>query len=88
MDFKILKYTSKWKDEDDLSENYRFQDFSYILFKNNEAFYSEYMRNYRKTNNIEGNLVNEMSTDEESDDSDKKIKKNANQEKSTVCTLL
>ena len=86
MDFKIFKFTSRWKDEDDLCESYRFQDFSYILFKHNEAFYSEYMRNYRKANNIIGSLVNEMSTDDESDDSSRKSKKK--QEKSTVCTLL
>jgi hypothetical protein len=72
---------SKWKTEEDLEE-FRFHDFSYVLFKNNEKFYTEYLTNYRQENNInKSNLVNSESSLNISD-------KNKKIAKSTVCVLL
>ena len=74
MDDSVIK--SKWKDEEHLDE-FRFQDFSHVLFKNNESFYKEYLKNYRKVNNISSVV---KDNDEENND---KAKKNT----STICTV-
>ena len=98
MDFKLINFTAQWKDEDDLVEKFRFQDLSYVLFKNNESFYSEYLRNYRKAHNIIKSLVNEYSSTDDDDYCDvdsnnnqsDKINKNKNSKKakSTICAIL